>query len=139
MFLDDLAEKARKENIISIVTNMTMVDGEVHENEFFYLLKLGLSFGLTAEEVREIILQRDSTVYIPHPEEDRIEILYYLVFLMKADGKISKEESELLYHYGLKLGFNHLMIDNIISIVKANVTTNLSPDALLNEIKKYLN
>lgn len=139
MNLEELADDAKKENIISVVAQMSKVDGKLHPNELIYLLKLGLSFGLSDETVREIIIKEENFIFIPKLEQDRITILYYLIFLMKADNEIQKNEEHLLHHYGLKLGFSPLMIENLIRVVKANLEVKLTPNALLDEIKKYLN
>jgi len=139
MNLDDLAEKAKKENIIAIMISMSMVDGNVHENEMLYILKLGFSMGLGEDEITNISMNKKTTPFIPSSEHDRMTILYYLIFLIKVDGEISKEEKDMMHHFGLKLGFNHLMVANIISVVQANMGRKLPSDAILKEVRKYLN
>ena len=139
MDLEGLADDAKKENIVAIVTQMSKVDGKIHENEFVYLLKLGLSLGLSDEKVREVINSEEKFLFIPKTEQDRVTILYYLIFLIKIDGVVDKNEEDMLYHFGLKLGFSPLLIANVINIVKAQSGEKIAPDALLNEVKKYLN
>ena len=139
MDLEGLEDDAKKENIISIIAQMSKVDGRIHEYEVIYLLKLGLSLGLTDEKVREIIISEEKFLFIPKSEQDRVTILYYLIFLLKVDGVVNKKEEEMLHHFGLKLGFNPLLIGNIIDVVKGQNGEELLPNALLNEVKKYLN
>jgi hypothetical protein len=139
MDLEGLADEAKKENIIAVVTQMSKVDGKIHENEFVYLLKLGLSLNLSEEKVREIINSEDKFIFIPKSEQDRVSILYYLIFLIEVDGEVDKNEEDMLHHFGLKLGFNPLLIANVIDIVKSQIGEKIAPDAFLNEIKKYLN
>lgn len=139
MNLEELADDAKKENIIAVVSSMAKVDGLIHENEFVYILKLGLSLGLTSDGVREIMLNDKVIAFIPKSIMDRISIFYYLILLMKVDGEISEDESDLLYHFGFKLGFNHLAISNIIRKVGANVDQKFELLTIVNEVKKYLN
>ncbi len=139
MNLEELADEAKKENIISVVSLMSKVDGKLHENEIIYILKLGLSFGLTDEKVREIIMEDDAFIFIPKTEQERMTVFYYLIFLAAVDDEIQKEEEYILHHFGLKLGFNPLMINNIISLVRSKVGERILPNMILNEAKKYMN
>lgn len=139
MNLDDLGEDAKKENILLIMISMSKVDGVVHDNEMVYILKLGLSMGLTEDQIRDITINKNPSLFVPASETDRMTIFYYLVFLIKVDGKVTEEEKEMMHHFGLKLGFNHLMVANIIRVVQANLGQKLPPDAILKEVRKYLN
>ncbi|MFT6336385.1 MAG: uncharacterized membrane protein YebE (DUF533 family), partial [Halioglobus sp.] len=118
MNLEGLADEAKKENIVSTVALMSKADGKIHENELIYLLKLGLSLGLSDEKVRDIINRDEKFIFVPSSEQDRVTILYYLIFLIKVDGIVDEKEEDLLHHFGLKLGFNPLLISNVINIVK---------------------
>jgi len=139
MNLEELGEEAKKENILAIMISMSKVDGIVHDNEMIYILQLGLSLGMKEDQIREISMSNKPSMFIPSSETDRMTIFYYLVFLIKVDGVISKEEEDMMYHFGLKLGFNHLMVSNIIRVIQANLGSKLPPDAILKEIRKYLN
>ena len=139
MDLEGLADDAKKENIVAIVTQMSKVDGLVHENEFIYLLKLGLSLGLSEGKVREIVSSKEKFLFVPKSEQERVTILYYLIFLIEVDGVIDKTEEDMLHYFGLKLGFNPLLINSFINIVKSQSGEKIGSNALLNEVKKYLN
>ena len=139
MNLEELADEAKKENIISIAAMMSKVDGKIHANEFVYLLKLGFSLGLSDEKVREIIHSNEEFIFVPKSEQDRVTILYYLIFLIKVDGAIDKEEVNLMHHFGLKLGFSPLLISNVIDVIKSQTKDQVAPDSILNEVNKYLN
>ena len=139
MNLEELGDDAKKENILAIIVAVSKVDGGIHENEMLWILQLGFSMGMNEEKVREITIKEDPSLFIPSSEKERMTILYYLVFLIKVDGRITEEEKNILHHFGLKLGFNHLMVANIIRVVQANLGKKLPPDAIINEVRKYLN
>jgi uncharacterized membrane protein YebE (DUF533 family) len=139
MNLDELSEDARRENILSIMIAMSKVDDVIHENEMLYILQLGFSMGMEEEDIRNISLKEQTDIYVPSSEAERMSILYYLVFLIKVDGVITEEEKNMMYHFGLKLGFNHLMVSNLILVIQANIGRKLPPDALIQEVRKYLN
>ena len=139
MNLDELGEDAKKQNILSIMLAMSKVDNVVHDNEMMYILQLGLSMDMSEEEILQIAKDDKPSLFVPASEADRMTILYYLVFLIKVDGVVSEEEKEMLYHFGLKLGFNPLMVANIIRVIQANIGKKLPPNALIKEVRKYLN
>jgi len=139
MNLDELGEDAKKENILSIMISMSKVDGLIHDNEMLYVIQLGFSMGLSEKEIRNIASIQKPKLFVPSSEHDRMTIFYYLIFLIKIDGEISKEEKDMMYHFGLKLGFNHLMVANIIQVVQANMGQKLASDAIIKEVRKYLN
>ena len=139
MNLEELGEQAKKENILSILIQMSTVDGDISNNEMAYILQLGFSLGLDEESIRSVSKERDVHPFIPTAEQDRMTILYYLIFLIRVDGQITKEEKEMMHHFGLKLGFSPLMVENIVRVAEANLGRKLPADAILNEIKKHLN
>lgn len=139
MNLDELEEDAKKENILSIMIAMSKVDNVIHDNEMMYILQLGLSMGMSEEAIREVSKGQSQHMFIPSSETDRMTIFYYLIFLIKVDGEVSQQEEDMLHHFGLKLGFNHLMVANIIRVVQANIGRKLPPNALIEEVRKYLN
>jgi uncharacterized membrane protein YebE (DUF533 family) len=139
MNLDELGEDAKKQNILSIMLTMSKVDNVIHDNEMMYIIQLGLNLGMKEESIREIAHNESPSIFVPTLETDRLTILYYLIFLIKSDGVISEEEKDMLHHFGLKLGFNHLMVANIIRVVQANLGKRLPPNALIEEVRKYLN
>ena len=102
-------------------------------------MKLGFSLGLSDEKVREIIHSNEEFIFVPKSEQDRVTILYYLIFLIKVDGAIDKEEVNLMHHFGLKLGFSPLLISNVIDVIKSQTKDQVAPDSILNEVNKYLN
>ena len=139
MNLDELGEDAKKQYILSIMLAMSKVDNVVHDNEMMYILQLGLSMDMSEEEILQIAKDDKPSLFVPASEADRMTILYYLVFLIKVDGVVSEKEKEMLYHFGLKLGFNPLMVANIIRVIQANIGKKLPPNALIKEVRKYLN
>lgn len=139
MSLDELGDQAKKENILSIMISMSKVDNVIHDNEMMYILQLGLSMGMSEEAIRNVSKTQNQNIFVPAKETERMTILYYLIFLIKVDGEISEKEKDMLHHFGLKLGFNHLMVANLIRVVQANIGRKLPPNALIEEVRKYLN
>ena len=109
MNFDDLEREALNENLLKTLIKLSKVDGEIAENEMMYILKAGLAMGIPQENIVPLWKEEYTGLVIPTSEQDRMNIMYYLIFVIESDKKVSQKEEELAYHYGLKLGFNHLM------------------------------
>ena len=66
-------------------------------------------------------------------------ILYYLLFLMEVDGEISRQEEQLVEHFGMLLGFRIELTRELISVVKSYSNRALPPEEMLKHIRKFLN
>ena len=131
-------EKATQ--IIKTLLEMSVSDGDFDESEVIYILKVGETIGLDKDIMEDIIRNRKSIEFVPPTsEEDRMAFLYYSLFMMKADNKITEEERNLVYKIGFRLGFNELLLTDLIKVMEKYLTNKVPPHALLKKIKKYLN
>lgn len=129
-----------RQSIIALLYRLSGADKQVGEDELSYIVKVGEAIGVGKEEIGAIILNRDSfELDPPKNEQDRMTILYYLLFLMKADHNISEGEINLVREFAFKLGFRSAMTDEMINIVQDHVDKNLTPEQLLSTIRKYNN
>ena len=96
--------------------------------------------GLLKEDIATIIENPEKfALKPPAAEEDRMRILYYLLFMMRVDGKIPPEEEKLCYKAGLRLGFNEQLTGDLIRVMKTYLEEDIPPEAMLDVVKKYLN
>jgi len=129
-----------KRSIIALLLRLQASDSEKHLNEFAYIHKVATHLGLSAEDVLSV--ERALDKYPLHPpsnEKERMTILYYLLFLMDIDGTVTKEEEQLVEQFGMRLGFRVALTRELIEVVKSYTDKHLPPEALLRQIKKYLN
>lgn len=130
----------KAEELLSILIQMSRSDDYFDQFELTYILKVGQHIGVENEVVESIIKGGgDTSFQAPAKEQDRMSILYYLLFLMKIDTIISDQEKELVHHYGFKLGFSKPMLDEFIDVVEAHKFRKIPPDTLVEIIKKYQN
>lgn len=134
-------EKNRKAHlIIRTLLSLSGSDGEVHQDELLYIATVGEHIGVDLEEIRSIATGHYNDSFEPPvSEEERMTLLYYLLMLMKVDSNISEKEKNMIYEVGFKLGFNELMIRDLIHVISINLKKKLSAGALIKEVKKYLN
>ena len=137
----DSGSKAHlKRSIIAMLLRLQASDKSTHLYEFAYIHKVASHLGLSEQDVTSVEQALDHyPLHPPSNEKERMTILYYLLFLMEIDGDITKEEKLLVEHFGMLLGFRIAMTSELIEVVKSYKRRKLPPDALLGQIKKYLN
>ncbi len=95
------------------------------------------------EVAQEIVDNIDPETYeitcMPAHEQDRMTILYYLLFLSEIDGVMLDEEKKEIRKIGFELGFRDDQIVRMINIVDNNKSRRLDPDHLINAIRTTLN
>ena len=133
-----------KENIsrevIALLLKMARHDGHFDEKEFVFILQVGNALDISPDEMRDIQLNLDNFYFRPPKDEsERMTILYYLLFCMKADGQIRKKEMDMINRIGFKLGFRQDLTNDLIVAVKNNGKKKLPPDLLLENIRTYMN
>ena len=132
--------KERNQAIFALIYNMNIADSNFNKMESRYLINVGNVLGLSQEEMEQVIDNPNAFDLVPPAsEQERMQILYYMLFSMRIDSKISEVEEAHIYKAGLKLGFNEVMIRDMISLFKQHLKTRLPKDALVKIIKKYLN
>ncbi len=130
----------RNKAIFSLIYQMNIADSNFNKMESRYLINVGNTLGLSQEEMEQVLDKPNAYALIPPAnEQERMEILYYMLFSMRIDGNISRIEEAHVYKAGLKLGFNEAMVSDMINLFKQYLKTRLPKDALIKIIRKYLN
>lgn len=133
-------ELAMKSYIISLLVKQATADGKIASQEKGYLNYASKALKLEEDEVKQIIQAPDSFNISPPPNEDkRLTILYYLLFMMRADKNIDVKEEQLCFNIGFQMGFRQEMVSNLIGVMKEYLVEDIPPQAMLNKIKPYLN
>lgn len=132
-------EKLSRE-IIALLLKIARKDGDFDEKEFAFILQVAATMDITPEELRNIHLNLDIYSFTPPSnEEERMTVLYYLLFCMKIDNKVNEEEVRLVQRMGFKLGFRQQLTDDLIRSVKQHAEQKLPEDELIKNLKKYMN
>ncbi len=140
MFQDFESKKNHHKSILSLLIDVAKSDKNIDGNENKFLAEIAARKGLNVEDANEVINNPDKYKFTPPPEEkDRMEIFYYVLFLMRTDGIIEEAEEKICYKIGLKLGFNEQLSGDLIGVMKTYLNDNVPPEAMLEMIKKYLN
>ncbi len=133
-------EYERKKAIIALLIQMSRSDQQEENIERLMIGSIANKIGLDSETIVEVAKHPERYRLQPPPaEQDRMTILYYLLFLMRSDGDIREEEEKLCYRAGLRLGFNEQLTGDMIRVIKAHPSGPIPPEAMLEVIRKYLN
>ncbi len=140
MFGDYQKEIERRKAVIGLLVEMTFADGKVDDIEKKFVYGVAKELGLSADDIEEVVLHpEDFKMTPPPPEQERMTILYYVLFTMSVDGEIHEEEEKMCYLIGLRLGFNEHMTRDLINVMKKFLNKEVPRFALLDEIKKHMN
>ena len=133
-------ERAMKYYIVSLLIKQAQSDGQFTNFEKKYLVHAARSLRVSDTEVAAIRHTPDDYSIAPPPDESkRMTILYYLLFMMRADQKVNIEEEVLCYQIGFQMGFRQEMITDLIRLMKQYLSEEIPPDGMLEKIKPYLN
>jgi len=133
-------EYERNRATMAMLIKMVTIDKQIDPIEKKFLGDVAKQLGLVQEDIATIIKNPEEfALKPPAAEEERMRILYYLLFMMRVDGRIPPEEEKLCYKAGLKLGFNEQLTGDMIRLMKTHLNKEIPPEAMINVVKKYLN
>jgi len=140
MFEDKTEDLERKKGIIAMLIKLANVDDQAIAIERRFIMDVAEQIGLGKADLAEVAKNPDDfELQPPEGEQERMNILYYLLFTMRVDGVIKEEEERLCYKAGLRLGFNEQLTADLIRVMKKYLNKDIPPEAMLNTIRKYLN
>lgn len=129
-----------RETTMFLILEAIKSDDELTRSELEYIDDARKQLGLTGEAVKALNMAPDNKpLSIPSDEKNRMTILYYVLFALKSDEKITIEEEELCYKISLKLGFSTMMIRDLLDVLKSNLNQEVPPEQMIENVKKYLN
>lgn len=130
----------QKQTHILTLLMLAEADNRDHVNEIRFINNVAGRIGLSELDVQEIDKHPERLTFsLPESEEDRMTVLYDLLFLMKIDGNVAEEEKELVCELGVRLGFRISMVEEFIQTIAKYVGQQVPKNALLDIIRKYMN
>ncbi len=140
MMWDVLTQEEKNKVLLKMMVQVSRSDHNLAQKEFAYLVHVCNQLSLDTELIREYsAAPEDLREFLPQSEEERMQILYHLLFVMKADEIIQPEEERKLYDFAFRLGFSEPMTRDFIQILKDSPMDVIPTAALLDVIRKYLN
>ena len=104
---------------LKVLVQLAKVDGMADDTELELIRQIGSSNKVSDEDVERAIEEAEALDSIPSlghlSMEDRFDLVYNLVLVMKADGIIDPEEMRFIHDVVQKVGFQKEVIDDLIS------------------------
>lgn len=96
-----------KKNHIRNLLALAKADGHMHEKEEKLLYKIGKRYGLKEKQVAALIASDEKyKINIPDNHNDKMDLLYDLIWMVHADERIDKNEVEfcegVVKRFGMK-------------------------------------
>ncbi len=140
MMWEILTKEEKNLVLLKLLVQVSRADEHLDKREFAYLIHVCHQLSIDPEMIRTFAkAPADIKEIMPQSEEERMQILYHLLFAMKADEIVHAEEEKMLYELAFRLGFSESMIRDFIQIMKASPLDQIPVDALLDIIRKYHN
>lgn len=106
---------------LAILIELANRDGEIDASERRLIHQIGQAHDHDEEEINELIKNTPAINYGKLSNDERFEMLYDLVRLMKVDGKIFDEEILYCLDVARKLGYPMEAVMELYGLVHANL------------------
>lgn len=130
-----------REQKISLLSDMiafAIVDGELHEREYQFLLIIAIELGVNKEELKQLFHEENRSEIIKSDFE-RIQQFYRLALLMHCDGIMHDRELIKINEIGINMGLNPFAMKRVLKAMEKSPTRMVSPDYLLEVFQEQLN
>ncbi len=111
--MDDLSR-------MKLLINLAKIDGQVADKEKNYLINIGRANGIYPDEVYPLFTQSHD-VLVPEnlTDDQKFDLLFSLVQLMKLDERMYREELAFCGQVAARLGYRKQVMFELLSYVKA--------------------
>jgi len=139
LHLFDHSDKKKIKSHLKNIIHVANIDGKIDEAEKDLIFNLGKKFGITKEEI-EALIKNDSDMAesLPYDLEERFEVLYDIMNMIKANEEIEKSELKIFRSMVLALNFDYKKIDEITNFFMIRVNKHANPEELFKEFKELI-
>jgi len=135
----DSSDKKRIKNHLRNLIHIANIDGHFDDSEKAIVQKVAHKFGITKEELDQMIKADNSYDYNPPIDlEERFELLYDFFMMISADNELTDNELRMFKILALGLNMNHNRIDEITGYMIEHALKDSDPEVLFKGFKKVL-
>lgn len=119
---------------INILVQLAKIDGIISQEEIDMIVRLGKINNLSDEEINTLFDREDDTKHVVNlPEDEKFNMLYNLVQMMKVDGILFPEEMEFCAKISQNMGYTKQALYFLVT----NISSKLShKESDIEELKK---
>jgi hypothetical protein len=124
---------------LKLLMNLAQIDGSVAEREKNYIVNIGRANGIYPDQVIPLFDQKHDLI-VPQNllPDQKFEILFSLVQLMKIDERMYKEEIIFCSEVASRLGYQQQVMFEMMLHVKSGAMPQSEIDTLKALVQQYL-
>ena len=127
-----------KEAEMNVLINLAAIDRIIDVKEVKLIHLIGSSNGFTREQVDEMIRHPQTILNMNNMTSDeKFEHLYYLVTLMKSDGKIFQNEIDFCEKIASKLGYSKGVIAALSQHIYSDINVRADHAMLRKKVEQF--
>lgn len=130
--------KVQKLSLLSDMIAFAIVDGKLHDREYFFLSMIATELQIGKEEFKQLFHQEHKPEVIKN-EFDRIQQFYRLALIMHSDGVLHEREKNAIHEIGVNMGLSPFAIKRVLKAMEESPTRIISPNFLLEVFREQLN
>ena len=124
---------------LNVLINLAAIDRIIDPKEVKLIMMIGLANGFTRAEVEEMIAHPQTIINMGEMTPDeKFEHLYYLVTLMKSDGKIFQNEIDFCEKVADKLGYRKGVVAALSQHIYSDISIRADRELLRSKSDQYL-
>lgn len=122
-----------------VLVGIAQADGEFDASEKDFIRHLAELEGLNMKELKELLKNADKTANLIQnlSFDDKVDILIYMVKLMKIDGKVLLSEIKFSEKVAKALGFEEKAIGFLSGIIEGNPNDTPNIGSVNHRMRKY--
>lgn len=129
---------AEKISLLSEMIAFALVDNELHDSEYDFLLLIANDLQIEKETFLDLFKKRNGFLVVKN-EFQRILHFYKLSLLMFADGNLHHKEDVLIHQIGIQMGLNPFAMNRIIKLMKNAPDTMIAPEVFVGIFEEQYN
>ena len=126
---------------IAVLIQLAKIDGTADRTELDLIRQIGSSHNVSDQDVDDAIAEAEASDAIPSlghlSIDDRLELLYNLVLVMKADGIIHRDEMKFCLAIVIKLDFDEEVLFDLLEHSPTEDPNGEHHEAMVTRAKGY--
>ena len=124
---------------LNVLINLAAIDRMIDAKEVKLIQMIGQANGFTKDEVDEMIKHPQTIVnMVEMTPDEKFEHLYYLVTLMKSDGKIFQNEIDFCEKIADRLGYRKGVVAALSQHIYSDITIRADRELLRSKSDQYI-
>jgi hypothetical protein len=129
-----------KEAELNVLINLAAIDSIMDAKEVNLIHMIGKANGITKLDIDKMIASPQTILKLDDMTEDeKFEHLYYLVLMMKADGRVLRNEIDFCELIAVRLGYRKGVIGAISKHVYSDIAVHSDRQLLRMIAEQYAN